>query len=278
MQAIGVFTATTVGGLGREPSDKELQGGIVGYGVMNIIGAVFGGLPTATYSQNVGIVATTKVVNRCVLGLAAIILGVAGLIPKFSALLTTIPQCVLGGATVSVFASIAMTGMKPVSYTHLVLYFVRNIFSSYTGEYVATIIINVNKNTLIDFYNAGIDREWFIYLYNDEINLITDSQSLPCADEISGKLDFLNNETYLEEIDAGGQSYLTAAEKLPNLDMTSVVAAPRNQVLEKLNDTLRTYMLVLAVIVTLVLCISIIISRAVTRPVSYTHLFQGSTG
>ena len=115
VQAIGDFTATTVGGLGREPSDKELQGGIVGYGVMNIIGAVFGGLPTATYSQNVGIVATTKVVNRCVLGLAAIILGVAGLIPKFSALLTTIPQCVLGGATVSVFASIAMTGMKLIT-------------------------------------------------------------------------------------------------------------------------------------------------------------------
>ena len=115
VQAIGDFTATTVGGLGRQPSDKELQGGIVGYGIMNIISAVFGGLPTATYSQNVGIVATTKVVNRCVLGLAAIILGVAGLIPKFSALLTTIPQCVLGGATVSVFASIAMTGMKLIT-------------------------------------------------------------------------------------------------------------------------------------------------------------------
>lgn len=115
VQAIGDFTATTVGGLGREPSDKELQGGIVGYGIMNIIGAAFGGLPTATYSQNVGIVATTKVINRCVLGLAAIILGVAGLIPKFSALLTTIPQCVLGGATVSVFASIAMTGMKLIT-------------------------------------------------------------------------------------------------------------------------------------------------------------------
>lgn len=115
VQAIGDFTATTVGGLGRQPSDKELQGGIVGYGIMNIISAVFGELPTATYSQNVGIVATTKVVNRCVLGLAAIILGVAGLIPKFSALLTTIPQCVLGGATVSVFASIAMTGMKLIT-------------------------------------------------------------------------------------------------------------------------------------------------------------------
>ncbi len=115
VQAIGDFTATTVGGLGREPSDMVLQGGFVGYGFMYFFGAAFGGLPTATYSQNVGIVATTKVVNRCVLGLAAIILGVAGLIPKFSALLTTIPQCVLGGATVSVFASIAMTGMKLIT-------------------------------------------------------------------------------------------------------------------------------------------------------------------
>ena len=85
------------------------------YGITNIIGALFGGLPTATYSQNVGIVTTTKVINRCVLGLAAVILGVAGIVPKFSALLTTIPQCVLGGATVSVFASIAMTGMKLVA-------------------------------------------------------------------------------------------------------------------------------------------------------------------
>ena len=114
IQAIGDFTATTSGSIDREPTDKELQGGIMGYGVTNILGALLGGLPTATYSQNVGIVTTTKVVNRCVLGLTAAILLAAGLIPKFSALLTTIPQCVLGGATVSVFASIAMTGMKLV--------------------------------------------------------------------------------------------------------------------------------------------------------------------
>ncbi|WP_278815364.1 uracil-xanthine permease family protein [Hungatella hathewayi] len=114
IQAIGDFTATTSGSIDREPTDKELQGSIMGYGVTNILGALLGGLPTATYSQNVGIVTTTKVVNRCVLGLTAAILLAAGLIPKFSALLTTIPQCVLGGATVSVFASIAMTGMKLV--------------------------------------------------------------------------------------------------------------------------------------------------------------------
>ncbi len=115
IQAIGDYSATTIGGLNREPTDRELQNGIFGYGFANVVGAVLGGLPTATYSQNVGIVTTTKVVNRWVLGLAAVILGLAGLLPKFSALLTTIPQCVLGGATVSVFASIAMTGMKLVT-------------------------------------------------------------------------------------------------------------------------------------------------------------------
>lgn len=114
VQAIGDFSATTAGGLDREPTTNELQGAIIGYGLSNMIGAVFGCLPTATYSQNVGIVATTKVVNRVTLGLAAVIILVAGLFPKFSALLTTIPYAVLGGATVSVFASIAMTGMKLV--------------------------------------------------------------------------------------------------------------------------------------------------------------------
>lgn len=112
IQAIGDFSATTVGSMNREPKNKELQGGIIMYGISNIICAFFGGLPTATYSQNVGIVTTTKVINRCVLGLAAVILMIAGFVPKFSALLTTIPQCVLGGATISVFASIAMTGIK----------------------------------------------------------------------------------------------------------------------------------------------------------------------
>ncbi len=114
IQAIGDMSATTIGGMNREPDGDELKRGIICYGASNILASLFGGLPTATYSQNVGIVSTTKVVNRKVISLTAAMLVIAGLIPKFSAVLTTIPQCVLGGATVSVFASIAMTGMKLV--------------------------------------------------------------------------------------------------------------------------------------------------------------------
>ena len=82
VQAIGDFSATTTGSMDRMPTDEELTGGIVGYGIM---------------------------------GMAAVILLAAGLIPKFSSLLTTIPYCVLGGATISVFASITMTGIKLIT-------------------------------------------------------------------------------------------------------------------------------------------------------------------
>ena len=115
IQAIGDLTATTVGGMNREPTDRELQGGIIAYGVSNVLTALLGGLPTATYSQNVGIVATNKVVNRWVFALTGVFLLLAGVVPKISAILTTIPQCVLGGATVVVFSTIAMTGMKLIS-------------------------------------------------------------------------------------------------------------------------------------------------------------------
>ena len=115
IQAIGDFTATTVGGLDRDPTDQELQGGIIAYGASNILAALFGGLPTATYSQNVGIVTTNKVVNRTVFAFAGGFLLLAGVSPKFAAVLTTIPQCVLGGATVTVFSTIAMTGMKLIA-------------------------------------------------------------------------------------------------------------------------------------------------------------------
>ena len=115
VQAIGDFTATTEGGLGREPAGRELSGGIIGNGLGSMIGACIGGLPTATFSQNVGIVATTKVVAKRVFYMASGIILVAGFIPKFASVLATIPACVLGGATISVFSSIAMTGMKLIA-------------------------------------------------------------------------------------------------------------------------------------------------------------------
>jgi len=115
VQTIGDLSSTTLGGMDRLPTDRELSGGIIGQGVVSIVGALFGGLPAATYSQNVGIVTVNKVINKSVFAFASLVLLVAGLVPKFSAILTTIPQAVIGGATISVFATITMTGIRMIT-------------------------------------------------------------------------------------------------------------------------------------------------------------------
>lgn len=112
VQAVGDLSGTTVGGMDREATDEEISGGIKANGAVSIIGSFIGALPTATYSQNVGIVAMTKVVSRKVIGITALMILCAGFVPKFGAVMTSIPQCVIGGATISVFAQITMTGMK----------------------------------------------------------------------------------------------------------------------------------------------------------------------
>ena len=112
VQTIGDVSSTTIGGFGRECTDKELGGAIKGQGLCGMIGACIGGLPTDPYSQNVGLICTTKVVARRVFTLVGVIMLAAGICPKFSALMATIPQSVLGGATVTVFAAITMSGIQ----------------------------------------------------------------------------------------------------------------------------------------------------------------------
>ncbi|WP_253449181.1 uracil-xanthine permease family protein [Halomonas sp. Y3] len=115
VQTIGDLSATSVGGMNREPTTRELFGGLLGNGATTAVGSFFGAMPTSSYSQNVGIVAMTKVVSRFVLALAALFLLVAGLVPKFGAVMTTIPYPVLGGATITVFGMITMTGIQLIT-------------------------------------------------------------------------------------------------------------------------------------------------------------------
>ncbi|GHE20840.1 uracil-xanthine permease family protein [Halomonas urumqiensis] len=115
VQTIGDLSATTVGGMNREPTTRELFGGLLGNGATTAIGSLFGAMPTSSYSQNVGIVAMTKVISRYVLALAALFMLVAGFMPKFGALMTTIPYPVLGGATITVFGMITMTGIQLIT-------------------------------------------------------------------------------------------------------------------------------------------------------------------
>lgn len=115
VQDIGQFEATANGAYNRGATDKELSGGVIANNISSMLGGFLGGTPSATCGQNVGIVVTTKVISRTVFALAGAIVALAAFVPKLAAILITIPQPVLGGATLTVFASIAMTGIRMLS-------------------------------------------------------------------------------------------------------------------------------------------------------------------
>lgn len=111
VETIGDTTAACTGGLGRDIEPKEISGSLCCDGFLSAIsGGVFGCSPITSFSQNVGLIAMTHVVNRfCIMfGALAMILG--GLFPPIGAFFTTMPDCVLGGCTVIMFGSIMMSG------------------------------------------------------------------------------------------------------------------------------------------------------------------------
>lgn len=111
-ETIGDTTALASSALDRNVTDKELAGSIACDGFVSSVGGLFGCTPITSFSQNVGLVAMTKVVNRFTIGTGAIILIVAGIFPVFGALLTTVPQAVLGGCTIMMFGTIVVAGFQ----------------------------------------------------------------------------------------------------------------------------------------------------------------------
>ena len=112
IESVGDISGITIGGAGREATDKELSGGIMADGVGTTLASFFGALPNTSYSQNVGVVAFTGVMSRHVVTIGAIFLVLAGLVPKLGAVVSAMPQAVLGGASIVMFGMIAAAGVK----------------------------------------------------------------------------------------------------------------------------------------------------------------------
>ena len=115
VETVGDISGVMESGIGREATDKELSGGVICDGIGSSFAAIFGVLPNTSFSQNVGLVAMTKVVNRFALATGAIFLVLCGLIPKLSALISIMPQSVLGGAAVMMFSSIVISGIQLIT-------------------------------------------------------------------------------------------------------------------------------------------------------------------
>ena len=115
VETVGDISGVMEGGMGREATDKELSGGVACDGIGSSFAALFGVLPNTSFSQNVGLVTMTKVVNRGALAVGAIFLILCGLIPKLGAIVSIMPQSVLGGAAVMMFSSIVISGIQLIT-------------------------------------------------------------------------------------------------------------------------------------------------------------------
>lgn len=114
-ETIGDTSALASSGLGRDVTAKETAGSIACDGFISSISSLFGCLPITSFSQNVGLVAMTKVVNRFTIGTGAVIMILAGIFPIFGAVLATLPNAVLGGCTIMMFGTIVVSGLQMVS-------------------------------------------------------------------------------------------------------------------------------------------------------------------
>ena len=115
VETVGDISGVLEGGMGREATDSELSGGVICDGLGSSFAALFGVLPNTSFSQNVGLVAMTKIVNRHALATGAVFLVFCGLLPKLAALISIMPQSVLGGAAVMMFSSIVISGIQLIT-------------------------------------------------------------------------------------------------------------------------------------------------------------------
>ena len=111
-ETTGATTALCTGALDRDIKMEELRGSLAVDGFSSAISGCFGCLPLTSFSQNVGLVTMTKVINRFTIFMGALILILASLFPPLGAFFNSLPQSVLGGCTVMMFGSIMYEGIK----------------------------------------------------------------------------------------------------------------------------------------------------------------------
>ena len=114
-ETIGDTTAMVSGGLGREITSKEISGSLACDGFASVVSALFGCPPVTSFSQNVGLVNMTKVVNRFTIATGAGCMLLAGFLPPVGNFFASLPESVLGGCTIMMFGTIMVSGIQMLS-------------------------------------------------------------------------------------------------------------------------------------------------------------------
>ena len=116
-ETIGDTSALVAGGLGREITGEEISGSLACDGYGSFISGLFGCPPVTSFSQNVGLIAMTKVVNRFTIMTGAVAMILAGLFPPIGNFFASLPQSVLGGCTIMMFGTIMISGIQMLAKT-----------------------------------------------------------------------------------------------------------------------------------------------------------------
>jgi xanthine/uracil permease len=82
---------------------------------MSAVAGIFNAFPNTSFSQNVGLISFTGVASRSVVGIAGVFLIVLGLVPKVAAVVSAMPNPVLGGAGVVLFGMIISIGLRMIA-------------------------------------------------------------------------------------------------------------------------------------------------------------------
>lgn len=114
-ETIGDTTAMVSGGLGREIETREISGSLACDGYASSLSALFGCPPVTSFSQNVGLINMTKVVNRFTIMTGAVCMILAGLLPPVGNFFASLPDSVLGGCTLMMFGTIMVSGIQMIS-------------------------------------------------------------------------------------------------------------------------------------------------------------------
>lgn len=114
-ETIGDTSAMVASGLNREITDQEISGSLGCDGYASAISSLFGCPPVTSFSQNVGLIAMTKVVNRFTIMTGAACMIIAGLLPPVGNFFASLPESVLGGCTIMMFGTILTSGMEMVA-------------------------------------------------------------------------------------------------------------------------------------------------------------------
>jgi len=114
-ETIGDTSAMAASGLGREIEGKEISGSLACDGYSSTISALMGCPPVTSFSQNVGLIAMTKVVNRFTIMTGAVCMILAGLLPPVGNFFASLPESVLGGCTIMMFGTIMTSGIQMIA-------------------------------------------------------------------------------------------------------------------------------------------------------------------